>query len=42
MEEELDRRAKEESRGALQQRGAGGSTVPRTGVVYLRDNSNLQ
>ena len=41
MEEKLNRRAEEESRRALQQRGARKSTVARIGVVYPRNNSNL-
>ena len=42
MEGELDRGAKEESRGALWQRSARGSTVTRIRVVHPRNNSNLQ
>jgi len=42
MEEELSRRAKEESRGALWQRSAEGSSVTRIGVVYPRNNSDVQ
>jgi len=42
MEGELDRGAKEESRGALWQRSARGSTVTRIRVVHPRNNSDLQ
>jgi len=41
MKEELNRRAKEESGGALWQRSARRSTVARTGVIYSRNNSDL-
>jgi len=41
MEEELNRRAEEESGRALQQRGARRSIVARIGMVYPRNNSNL-
>jgi len=41
MEEELDKRAKEESGGALQKRSTRGSTVARIGIVYPRDDSDL-
>ena len=41
IEEKLNRRAKEESRRALQQRNTRRSTVARIGVVYPRNDSNL-
>jgi len=41
IEEELNRRAKEESRRTLRQRDTRRSTVARIGVVYPRNNSNL-
>jgi len=42
MEGELDRGAKEESRGALWQRSAEGSIVTRIRVVHPGNNSDLQ
>jgi len=41
MEEELNGGAKEESRGALWERSARGSTVTRIRVVYPGNNSDL-
>jgi len=41
MEEVLNRGAEEESRRALQQRGARRSMVARIGVVYPGNDSNL-
>ena len=42
MEEKLNGEAKEESRGALWERSARGSTVTRIRVVYPGNNSDLQ
>jgi len=40
-EEELNRKAEEESRRALRQRDTRRSTVARIGVVYSENDSNL-
>jgi len=42
IEKKLNGRAQKESRGALWQRSAGGSTVTRIGMVHPRNNSDLQ